>query len=164
MATVNDNFGFLFSTFFRPVSQLDESRTGFKDTSGVSRTLKLISIRTDPLAYNAGLTVSKVQVGKGTSPPTRQDQTIESPFTNGGAEDNPQPTLAYGLQSALGKIVIATLISPTFGSGFITEVAYFMTWRDNTGVDRDFLLFRNVITGVNFISGQGINVEHSVLF
>ena len=113
--TANDNLGILLAGLFRPLSTGNKSVFGIINTAGASHEMVVYG---DPSANNvfneAG--ASRAQVGKGTTPPTRQDRNIESPFTNGGVEDSAQSSNLFGYNSGLAKITIATQINPTTGA------------------------------------------------
>jgi len=160
---VNDNFGILISALFRAPSALVKTVV-LKDIAGVSRNLDVFNTDGANLFNDVATAISKVQVGKGLSPATRQDVNIESPFTNGGVEDNRiDITQPAGYNSGLGKVTVATLINPTAGAGAITEVCYYLFIRDNSGTVQTFLIFRNNLTvPVNFIASQSINIDSEV--
>ena len=99
-----------------------------------------------------------IQIGKGNSTPTRQDNTIETPFTNGGIEDNPVLSQAdYGYVLGTGLATKETIISPTFSSGTIKEVVKFCTMNGNICI-----WSRDLVGDVAFIGGDSINVSNEV--
>ncbi len=157
---VNDNFGKLFALFIRaPATSQFLAQGDFRDSNNVSRTLDIYGGQT--WITSSGATISKAQVGTSPIAPTRQDFKIGSPFGN-----SPEDSLVNGSQptynSGLGKIVQATLISPTGGSGTIKEVVKMARWRSSGGA-LDFLMSRNTIPDTSFIVGQAINIEHGLV-
>jgi len=158
-----DNFGLLLAGFFRAPSTADLVVAGFKDTSGVSFSARVLAQISNLTRFNKIGADRKAQVGKGVVAVTRQDFKLENPFTNGGVEDNPQNSNVSGYNSAQGKIEAGTLISPTTGSGAITEVVKQIVIKDSITGNRTMIIMRDVIGVSNFISGQAINVNHEVL-
>ncbi len=114
-----------------------------------------------------GMQVSAVlfeaQIGKGSTPATRQDFNIEIPFTNGGEEDNRKLSIIAIYVEATEKIEMSTQYS-ALGSGAISEVCKFIVINDISGQDRTILISRDIINPpVNFIGSQIINVQNEVL-
>lgn len=105
----------------------------------------------------------QTQIGKGTTPVTRQDNSIDVPFTS-----SPENGLVTAQNMAylvgLSLIEASTLISPTGGSGLITEaIRSFRVWFPAGGgsfVNR--LMIRDVFAGVSFNSGEAIFITHEV--
>lgn len=165
--TFNDNFGILIASLFRPVSTSDLSIGGFVDVNGVSKTLKIYGTEDSNTNFNdtqAGVKTAFVQIGKGTAIPTRQDEDIESPFTNSPEDVPDSVTQPFGYNSGLGKITTASLISNTGGAGSISEAILLQTMNDNAGVNVQFLFIRDLVSPVaGFIAGQSINTEFGVL-
>jgi len=137
---------------------------GMRDINGnIFRMLIYSGINSNNLNVSA---VAKTgQIGKGLTPPTRQDQNIENPFTNGGGapEDTPQNSINASYNNGSEKIEMVTTIIAG-GNGSITEVCKFTTVNDgDTGQDRIVMLTRDLLpVPVAFISGQTINILHEV--
>jgi len=133
-----------------------------KDIANVSKTVKVYGTNADSSDFFNFPVGRQAQIGKSSTPVTRQDFNIGSPFTNGGIEDNRANSLSFGYNSGLGKIEIPTQISPTFGAGTIFEVCKFTDFRDNVS---NFVccIFRDLVSSVSFISAQTININHEVL-
>jgi len=55
------------------------------------------------------------------------------------------------------------MISSTTGSGIITEVTKQLNVNDDTFTTRTMIIMRDVISPVNFIASEAINVNHEVL-
>lgn len=106
----------------------------------------------------------QTQIGKGTTPVTRQDNSVDVPFTS-SPENGLVNAQDMAYLSGLAKIQASTLISPAGGSGLITEaIRSFRVWFDAGGgsfVNR--LMTRDVFDGVSFISGEAIFISHEVL-
>jgi len=153
-----DNMGIFLAGLFRQPINGTKNISGMTSTTGAPISGNIYKTETDGLSLNR-LTNNRIQVGKGTSIPTRQDLTIENPFTNGGLEDNPVLSITnYGYIQGSGLATKATVISPTFGSGIITEVVKFSDLAGN-----DIIWARDLLgTPASFIAGQAINVSNEV--
>lgn len=136
---------------------------GLVNTAGISKNLRIYAQNGLPRLFNDLGATDQIQIGKGTTPVTRGDFNIENPFTNGGVEDNKISCLTFGYSSPLGKITIPTLISPTFGSGAITEVCHFFTAYDEVSGVFQFMSMHDIVPVSNFIAGQSVNVDYEVL-
>lgn len=162
--TFTDNFGILFASIFQvpstgsPAFQMKNTTGGFPSFQGYKdRDFDDHWNQTNPNPQ------SYAQVGKGSTPATRQDFQIENPFTNGGVEDNKKLTSLFGYNSPLGKITIQTGISPTAGSGTITEVVKINQFVNTNGITiSDIVMTRDNPTPTGFISGKSINLEHII--
>lgn len=157
-----DNWGKLMANIFIVPTTTGATFT-MEDLVGTTRTYQTYKDRDFDDHWNQSACVSFAQVGKGNTPATRQDVNIETPFTNGGVEDNLKITSLFGYNSALGKITIATSISPTAGSGSITEVVKINSVQQTSATLIQNLWIRNVVNAVAFISAKTINVEHEIL-
>jgi len=156
--------GSLIAGIFRPISTGTKVVAGSKSTTGIVSNWKTYGGNGDGDKFNVVNVADSTQVGKGNSPPTREDFNIEVPFTNGGIEDNPVNSGTYGYDGITGKISIPTLISPTFGSGSITEVCHFCNAKQSpSGAVLLFLYIHDIIAPVNFINGESLNVDYEVL-
>jgi len=156
-----DQFGEFFAKIFRPVNADIGLTFQMKDTSGTLRTMRVYgNFPDDPMFESQG--VSQFQVGKGVSVVARTDFKIESPFTNGGVEDNPVTGLLGVFDQGLGLITIAGQIPSAFGAGSITEVVKINNWRAIDNVVYPFAIFRDTISPVSFIATDAINVTHEV--
>jgi hypothetical protein len=158
----NDNFGLLLSKLFRaPTTGALSNVGGFFDITGAPLVINIYGLASATLFNEfAG---GNVQVGKGTTPATRQDTNIETPFTNGGVEDNPVNAIVGAYNPSLAKVEIPALISPTAGAGAISEVVRTRGMENSVGVGKEMLLTRDNVSPVsNFIAGQAINVNHEV--
>jgi len=160
---VLDNLGLLLAGIFRPPTTANGQVDGLKNTSGVVFPTRIYGSDGDNNRWNKSLALRQVQVGKGSSTPTRQDFQIESAFP-----DSPESVLnncSNGVyNSGLGKITQPCLISSTGGAGSITEVIKIFRGRSLTdGGDKITAMFRDVISPVAFIQSESINTEHTVL-
>ena len=163
--TVNDNFGMLFALLIRsPSTGTLNTGTIFRDTGNTLRQFVIFALGVN-FTFNFtgnGAGVSKSRVGKGTTPPTRQDFNVDSGFP-----DSPESSLISSVtptyNSGLAKITQATLISPTGGSGTISEVIKTARWSRAISLGGDFCIARDLNSPVsNFIVGQSINIDHEV--
>jgi len=161
---VNDNLAKMMAEIVIPLvtGTFTKNVSGFIDVNGNDRTLTIWAPNTS-FTFNSA-NVSLAQVGKGTTPATRQDRKIETPFTNGGIEDGVVGTQPSGYNSGLGKITVATQIAPTVGAGAISEIVKINNWKANTGLIHAYCLTRDLVSPVvNFIGGQTIDTEHIFL-
>jgi len=162
---VNDNFGMLFALLIRsPSGATLNTAMIFRDTGNVLQQFTIFALAGNFTFNNTsqGAGLSKSRVGDGNTIPTRQDFTIDNGF-GVSPESSLISSVTPTYNSGLGKIVQATLISPTGGSGTIKEVIKTARWTKNTGGAGDFLIARDLVGSVGFISGQSINVDHEVL-
>jgi len=148
-----DNFGIAFAGLLIPVATQRTSSVEIINSSGNPVNITIYGFGSGALSTSGG----KIQIGKGTTPPTRQDFKIEVPFTNGGIEDSGFNNQAGGYNSVLGEITVAGVLSPVLGSGIIKEVTKTNGWSG------DVLIFHDLINDVSFIAGQQVDVSYSVL-
>jgi len=165
---VNDNFGIIISALFRTPQAGGIKTVILQNDLAQNKSVNVYDISSGNCFNDVNvLTVGTalVQVGKGTTPATRQDFNTENVFPDSPEADKNQVTRPAGYNSGLGKITIATQITPTGGVGAITEVNYFLKWQEkDTGTIQTFMLFRNILgTPVNFIVAQTINVDQEIL-
>jgi len=161
-----DNFGFFLAKVFRSPTT-GANFTGFvlkRQLGGALFGTSLYNTNTNSTIFNDGGVVRQAQVGKGTTPATRQDFAIESPFTN-SPESAKNNSADGAFNSGLGLISQPTLISNTGGSGSITEVIKVISVRDQQGgaLNVPMAIFRDSISPVSFINGESINIDHEVL-
>ena len=161
--TVLDNFGLLMRAHFVVIQTANAgaSSATLIDENGTSRGLSVYGRHTTAKYNNQNR--DSAQVGKGTTPATRQDEKIENPFT-GGVESVKQLSAVAGYLIPQAKMEVQTLITPTLGSGIITEVVKFVRWQSGA-VNFEFAIFRDVdpdFTPVGFIAGQSINLANEV--
>lgn len=160
--TFLDNIGIVLAGIFRAPSQGVTTVFGLKAIDASIFTTTTYNTSNFTSLFN--ITELKVaQVGKGTSPVTRQDFDIENVFPD-SPESSRVGSLNDAYNSGLGKITMATLISPTGGAGSITEVCKFVIFRAPINPqDRICCILRDVISPVGFIIGESINIDHEVL-
>lgn len=155
---VNDNLGLIIAGMFQIVTSVSK-QINLVEIGGATKDVRVMGSSTVALLNHSAPANSRGQVGKGTTNPTRQDTNIESPFTNGGVEDNPQTTNVFGYTSVLGKINLTAVITPTTGAGVIKEAVFTIRGNDNTGNPFDFLITRDLVPDTNFIIAETINLE-----
>jgi len=157
-----DNFGEIIAHLFQPPSAVQSASF---NVEGVLATRLIVIYATTGNAgrYNFDAQPTKTQVGKGTTPATRQDIKIETPFP-----DPPEDTFfannLAGYNSGLGKITAPASVSPTGGAGAISEMVIVNTVRaTNTNIFNCVMTRDNVSPLVNFIVGKTINTALEVL-
>ena len=107
---------------------------------------------------------TQIQIGKGTSTPTRQDFNIESPFTT-APESTIKNTANGGWNSGLGQVLASMIPFGAGGSGDISETIFVQVMNITTNVQKKFLMSRDLISPIsNFILGQTINVNYTFAF
>jgi len=134
-----------------------------KDTGG---TLKGIFVYNNTDFFNSvssGATGTRISIGKGLTPATRQDFKLESAF--GVAPENQFVNTLDGVyNSGLGKITIPMTSFASGGSGAISETVLVGVWTASDPLVVNFILSRdNISPVVNFITGQTINVDYIML-
>lgn len=163
--TINDNFGKLLARLIRsPSTGADSNFIAFFDTGNIIRGLGIYALAGN-FVFNftsQGAGLSKTRVGDGTTPPTRQDFTIDNGFPD-SPESALQSSVTPTFNSGLGKITQATLISPTGGSGTVKEVIKTARWARAIGGGGDFLISRNIVPDKSFVIAESINLDHEVL-
>jgi len=159
---MNDNLGLLIAGIFRSPTTANKLVSNLKSTSALIFNTRIYSTQADTNRWNFDGVFRQVQVGKGTTPATRQDFNIESPFVV-APESGLNNSINGVYNSGLGKINQATLIAPTGGAGTITEVI--KVFRARATVDqtaKTIVMFRDIISSVGFIIGESINIDHEV--
>lgn len=156
---LNDNVGFLLASIFTPqiAKSATKNQAGFVDQSGTPRTLRIYSPHLDGFGFNGGLK-AQTQVGQGTTPPTRTDLTIQTPFTN-APESGLVDSAGAGYNAGLGKIQVPTQITPLGGGGTIQEVVSVNTMTIANNQTRTFLFTRKLVSSTNFSIGQTLNID-----
>lgn len=165
MTTLN-NFGILIAGLFRAPSGAVKTVT-LKNKDNNNQNINVFdSSSGGTAAFNDTSVVNgiaQMQVGSGTTPAVRDDFGIETPFANAPENGLVNVTLPGGYNSVLGKIIVACLISPTGGSGTITEVAISKRWSSSGGAPDTFAIFRDIISpGKAFVISQAINLNLEV--
>lgn len=160
--TVLDNLGLMLAGIFRSPSGGNRQVDGLKNTGGGVFNTRIYATQGDTNRWNFDGALRQVQVGKGSTPVTRQDFRIESAFP-----DSPESVLNNSVDgvynSGLGKISQATLISTTGGAGTITEVIKVFRIRNLANQTGQVCsIFRDIVSPVGFIAGESININHEV--
>ena len=138
------------------------SQNGMKDVNGVVFRCRMYG-GSSPNSPNVCAVLNNAQVGKGTTPANNNDFTIENPFTNGGGapEDNQVPSLTGTYVPATELIEMITSFVAG-GNGTITEVCKFIIINDDTNVDRLCLISRDIISPVDFLASDVVNIVNQV--
>lgn len=162
---LTDNVGKIIASFFRPVSG-DSLNINIVNLSGNDELCRVYTTVASFILHSSTL---QVQIGKGTTPATRADFTVDDPFTNtnplGNLENTPQNSGVGIYTVGLSSILIQSMFSPTGGSGNISEVVLMGRWKDTTNANFDFALSRdNISPVVSFIMGDIINVDYTIQF
>jgi len=155
---LTDNFGVFLASI------IGMQNFSQNDLSNVARGFTCIHPDSGYNSVNVGGLRSLLRVGTGNTPATRQDFNIESPFSNGGAEDSAFNVIGQaGYNSGLGQISFSGSIT-AFGAGGIQESILIQRWRDTGGTTRDLLYSRdNISPIVTFIAGETINLSYILL-
>ena len=159
-----DNFGIFLAGHIVPITS-GSSRI-LTDVVGLTHTVRLIGNSSNKVWNDTGFGSlgDFIQIGKGSTPATRQDFKIEDPFTT-APESSRFVCIPAGYNSGLGKITISGTLGSTGGTGTITEVTkeQAMINTSNPTVLKNFCFFRDNISPVNFIIGQSVFVSYEVL-
>jgi len=149
---LNDNYGKFLLAFLSGNS----SNVSLTTTSG-SRDFRFWGSQTQLFNItNNGVVGSRIAVGSGVTPATRQDTNIES-------EKNKESTGNGGWNSGLGKIDIPMLSAIATLAYDITETALFGAWIPTAQVPHETMLSHDVFSPVSVIIGQTINVDYQLL-
>jgi len=162
-----DNFGEFLKGHFTILS------TGVRDTAfvittnGTSRTLRIYGTSSNFVWNDTNAVGSQGdfgQVGKGTTPVTRQDINIETPFPD-APENSKQVSLAGGYNSGLGKVTVQTDITPTGGAGAVTEFCKINNMSViQTNTYEIIALTRDLVSPpASFIVGEAISASLEIL-
>jgi len=160
-----DQFGKFLTAIFPKQSTLAVIAT-LKDSSGIDRSMGIYdSHAQSPALFNARIGTGlgmQIQVGSGSTPPTRIDFRIETAFGTAPesigfiAPSNPV------WNSGLGNFKYTASISAG-GSGTINESVCIALWEDTGNILRTFILFRDIISPAkSFIVGQTIALEYTI--
>ena len=156
-----DNVGKIFAGLMRPLTQNSAKQITIVDINNVTQNVWVYTASSNSLWWGG---TNEIQVGDGNTPADPLDYNIESPFTNGGIEDNRKvmalPTYTLGSK----EIIQNANIAPTAGGGSIEEICQFKNGHNNGGTDIWYLICRNVITAVPFTAGASLNLEAEVTF
>ena len=158
---LTDNAGLIIAGMIRIPANNEFGFGGF-----ILRTGTIVSLRT--YAFNNSLNPFNLisgggaQVGKGTTPATRQDFDIEDPFIT-APESLVFATSPNGYVPASGIIQFPALLASTGAGGIITEVCRYVNWRSDTTQEKGtFMVAHDIISPSTFIIGQQIFVEHEI--
>ena len=100
-----------------------------------------------------------IQLGKGSTDKNRQDVNIESPFTNGGLEDQRNIISSPVYSSALATLSMGMSFNAT-GSGIISESVLMNRFRSNVGIKTVLISSDLISPVVSFISSQSVFTEY----
>ena len=159
-----DNLGKLVAGLFRPPSTGAKTVTGLlrRDTGGSFNTTVYNTQTNTTYAWTNPN--QNVQVGKGTTPPTRQDYNVEQAFAS-APEANPFPNLGKGYNSGLGKIEVGATLSNVTDNDSVSEYVKIVTIRDSVGgaTTRECIWVRDTFTPQAFLAGENIVTNLEVL-
>jgi len=154
-----NNLGFFLAVHWRNVNAVETDFNTMIDITSTLRLVNLIRQGTSTPFNNTlvGAGGSTVQIGSGSTAPTRLDDSIESPFIV-SPESNQIGTTIGLVNVGLGQVSNLTFILAG-GAGTIKEAGTIMRWADRGGTDRFFLIARDLISpNVAFVAGQSINI------
>lgn len=162
---VNDNFGTLLAKCFRNLDAVRETAT-LLDITNTSRTVYTYGNHqnTNFIPFNGSFSTAvdnMIQVGSGTTPPTRSDYNVETAFANSGPEDSKQSANDGSYIVNANMIQIAGIIGPTTGGGTVNEICLYGGYPvpPATVTERFFLLSRDAVT-ITFSAGNSIGVSY----
>lgn len=158
---MNDNLGIMFAAIFKPFANVAKSISGIFDTSNVDTTFSVYG-SSNGNQFNGGNPTggSLIQIGTGTTLPTRSDRDIEVPFASGGIEDTKVFTDQGTFLTETNQVQVGKLIAPTFASGIATETCLFSNWKDPTFTFHTVCLSRDLIGSLAFGAGESVSVRY----
>lgn len=161
---LTDNFGIWFGAFLagRPTIVSMKNFTNASVNCGISTNLYNYN-NTDGISTGEFIG-TYIGIGQGTTPATRQDFNIESFFAT-PPENVRLPCGSGGWNSGLGKVDIPMIPIGAGGSGAISETCFFQSWHSEVSLNNQiYCLARdNISPVVNFVIGQTINVDYSLI-
>lgn len=155
---LSDNLGIVLAKYFAPPTTSVENLATLTDSSGANFVCRVLGDQSSK--WNASAT-TYTQIGKGLSPKTKQDISIEVPF--GVAPESGVITAqapAYVLGS--GVVKQGTFITPLGENDSITEVVTYRRIQATNGSFHNTLFTAdNINPAVPFLIGQAVQLEHS---
>lgn len=159
MSCVNDLFLNNFGLFFGALLSGNRTTQIVKNQSGSNKNLRMWG-NSNMFNVTDVITVGgMVKIGSGSTPASRSDFTIQTPFGN-SPENSLRNTGNAGYNSGLGQVTIPTLISPTGGAGSISEAGLFLRCETIGTGDQIMMSHDNISPVANFSIGDSINVEY----
>ncbi len=149
---LTDNFGKWFGGFIYPTNDFQ-----MIDESAVSRTMEMWGTSTWNINNGGGDVGTRIKVGHGTTPATRQDIAMENFDQELNSSDG-------GWNSGLGQVDVPATVPSDFADN-ISEVGLFGSWFTKTPsfVSNFMLSHDNISPVVPVIIGQTINVDYKLL-
>lgn len=145
---LTDNFGEWFGAFVFPTTPIN-----MVDTGGVT---VVVNMWSSGSTWNTiGTVGTKIDVGKGTTPATRQDFDIENFLQTLNSSNG-------GFNSPAGQVDIPATIPSNF-SDLISETALYGVWNSTTGVKDLLISHDNISPSVSVLLGQTVNVDYKLL-
>jgi len=160
---ITDAFGLMWSQHNRVVVGGTVDFAGLIAEDNVARTIRFINVGTPVnTRYNEGNLPNaggQVKIGQGSTAPARSDFDIETPFVT-SPESLPVNVSPPVYDNVLNQIDFFT-IQQAGGSGTISEIGFFLLWRDlTTGGTRRYMIAHDLISPtVSFIATQTITVN-----
>ncbi len=168
MSCINDLLTDNFGKFFQGAYFRNGGALGLIDNVGSLQTVDFIGNPPFTARYNANNSVSlgtRFQIGSGTTPADRADFRIETAFANGGLEDNQTNTGSGAYTAGLSRINVAGVISPTTGTGSISEFVMLAIWQKfpQQSQTKVYCLSRiNISPVVAFGVADTINIDYAI--
>jgi len=158
---LSDNLGKILATHFLAPVQTTQIFVTLKDTGGVDRTFAIISVSSNVWSALGG---KFTRIGKGLTPATAQDFTLENPFSNAPESGRIASANATYIAGS-GETNQTTQFQPMGGNDSITEVVQQIDLRDDTGATREIQISRIIVNpAVPFLIGQQVNLNNKVVF
>jgi len=152
-----DQFGIFMEGMFNGLTGSDRNVV-MTDDVGTDTTMRVYGTSGTFNDVSSGRIL--LQVGQGTTPPTRADINLETPFV-GGAESvffestRPSYNLSNFNWKNAGQITVA-------GAGTVNESIFKHLMDEPSGATAIFTMYRDIISpGVPFIIGDGIFLEYT---
>lgn len=160
-----DNFGLFLTGLIGGETVL------MKDIGNVSKSYQfccgnIVNTQSYNVTNNGSPTVGcRVQVGKGTTPATRADFNIETPFAVSPLSIRNSSGIS-AWNSILGVIDLASIITPAGENDSVSESCLFLTFKDTllSATNPTLLMSRdNIDPVVPFVIGESINIDYKIV-
>jgi len=154
----------LLATMFRAPTTAN-GVFGAVPLGGGGSTVFTMTGATSNARFNVNENGGGFKLGKGTTPPTRFDNDVETPLDSSPEKDQTVMNHPSGFVAGISKSNSGGMISPTTDAGDITEAIKVMQLK-SASVPHPTLnicIWRDTFSPVPFTAGEQINIEMEVL-
>jgi len=155
-----DNLGIWLAVHWRAVNNTT-TQISLIDKDGANNNVQFLRSVSATNQFNNTLSGGgggRIQIGSGSTAPTRQDFSVDTPFIVSPEQDLEAVTLGIlDVPNGTSKIQAFILAG---GSGTIREAVQFFQWANLAGTDAFFAIARDLISpSVPFVIAQAITIE-----